>query len=59
MCSLALCILAGGTIIAEDDNLMFLNENIQFFFFLPQTISDIVSDISPFKHRSYNWRGKT
>ena len=38
---------------------MFLNENIQFFFFLPQTISDIVSDISPFKHRSYNWRGKT
>ena len=38
---------------------MFLNENIQFFFFLPQTISDIVSDISPFKHRPYNWRGKT
>ena len=38
---------------------MFLNENIQFFFFLPQAISEIESDTSPFKHRSYNWRGKT
>ena len=54
------CVLVGVTIIAENGNLLFLNQYIQFFLCLkPLKIFGVVSDISLFKHRFHNRRSKT
>ena len=60
------CILVGAIIIAENRNLNILNQNIQFFIFLFQTLqkfcelrSENVNGSSPFKHRFHNQRSKT